>query len=136
MKIKLIRHTFTSTATIGDLYVNDAFICNTLEDVDRHLESGGKKIYAETAIPCGEYRIKWTYSPRFGKMLPELLNVPQFAGVRIHAGNSSKDTEGCLLCGKWNKRDKDWISDSRNTIQKLFTLIQCDENLTITIKRK
>ena len=59
----------------------------------------GQKIAGKTAIPSGMYRVKKTFSPRFKKILPEILEVEGFSGVRIHAGNTAKDTEGCLLLG-------------------------------------
>lgn len=135
-RLEVIRHTFTNKSTIGDLFINGKFVCNTLEDCDRHLEEGGKKIYGETAIPCGEYRIKWTYSPKYGRRMPELLNVPQYQGVRIHSGNKPEDTEGCILCGTKTDTKADWITNSRNAINLVYSLIDSDENLTIKITRK
>ena len=93
--------------TISRLYVNgELFGCNTLEDTDRglrqdmHLEEiKNKKVYGQTAIPSGSYECVYTYSNRFKKMLPLLLNVKGFEGIRIHSGNSAKDTEGCILVG-------------------------------------
>ena len=93
--------------TISRLYVNgELFGCNTLEDADRglsqdmHLEEiKKKKAYGQTAIPRGSYECVYTYSNRFKKMLPLLKDVPGFDGIRIHSGNSAKDTEGCILVG-------------------------------------
>ena len=105
MKLTLKRIALRSTYTIGRLYVDGNYFCDTLEDTVRDLnkngkfDNGEKKVYAKTAIPYGTYEIKWTYSPRFKKYTPQLMNVPSFAGIRIHAGNSSTDTEGCLLLG-------------------------------------
>ena len=70
--------------TIGDLSINGRFFCNVIEDVVR---PAGVKIYGETAIPYGEYKVVMRYSPKFKKVLPLLLDVPMFEGVRIHAGN-------------------------------------------------
>ena len=105
MKLTLNRIALRSTYTIGRLYVDGNYFCDTLEDTVRDLnkngkfDNGEKKVYAKTAIPYGTYEIKWTYSPRFKKYTPQLMNVPSFEGIRIHAGNSSTDTEGCLLLG-------------------------------------
>lgn len=81
--------------TLGTLYVNNEPDVFTLEDVVRE----GPKIAHETAIPAGRYRIVIDKSQRFGRMLPRLLNVPGFTGVRIHSGNTSHDSSGCLLVG-------------------------------------
>ena len=93
--------------TISRLYVNgELFGCNTLEDTDRGLrqdmqleEIKKKKVYGQTAIPRGSYECVYTYSNRFKKMLPLLKDVPGFDGIRIHSGNSAKDTLGCILVG-------------------------------------
>ena len=83
----------------GVMYLNGKVIGQTLEDKDRFLERGGKKIPAETAIPRGRYKVTITYSNRFKKPMPYLHNVPQFEGVRIHGGNTEANTEGCPLLG-------------------------------------
>ena len=93
--------------TISRLYVNgELFGCNALEDADRGLrqdmqleEIKKKKVYGQTAIPRGSYECVYTYSNRFKKMLPLLKDVPGFDGIRIHSGNSAKDTDGCILVG-------------------------------------
>lgn len=95
MIVKVVRTFKGSEYTIGKLYIDDNYFCDTLEDVVR----SGEKVYGQTAIPAGKYKVKKTYSPRFKKKLPEILNVPGFSGVRIHSGNTAKDTEGCLLLG-------------------------------------
>ena len=113
--------------TISRLYVNGKlFGCNTLEDTDRGLrqdmqfeEIKKKKVYGQTAIPCGSYECVYTYSNRFKKMLPLLKDVPGFDGIRIHSGNSAKDTEGCILVGKNNKKGS--VSDSRLWTNKLIS---------------
>lgn len=83
MKIEVIRHTFTGRSTIGSLYIDKKFECYTLEDVVRT----GPKVHGQTAIPEGTYEVQITFSPRFKRDLPLLLNVPNFEGVRIHTGN-------------------------------------------------
>lgn len=141
MKLTLKRIALRSTYTIGRLYVDGNYFCDTLEDTVRDLnkngkfDNGEKKVYAKTAIPYGTYEIKWTYSPRFKKYTPQLMNVPSFEGIRIHAGNSSTDTEGCLLLGQ-NKK-VGMVLNSRATINKFYPMIKeaCSKgNVTIEIK--
>lgn len=128
MKLTLKRIALRSTYTIGRLYVDGNYFCDTLEDTVRDLnkngkfDNGEKKVYAKTAIPYGTYEIKWTYSPRFKKYTPQLMNVPSFEGIRIHSGNSSTDTEGCLLLGE-NKK-VGMVLNSRATINKFYPLIK------------
>ena len=141
MKLTLKRIALRSTYTIGRLYVDGNYFCDTLEDTVRDLnkngkfDNGEKKVYGKTAIPYGTYEIKWTYSPRFKKYTPQLMNVPLFEGIRIHSGNSSTDTEGCLLLGE-NKK-VGMVLNSRATINKFYPLIKkaCSKGkVTIEIK--
>jgi len=106
MKIKLIRKTFTKESTIGELFINDTFFCYTLEDYDRDInkdgdldDAGETKVYGLTAIPKGTYKVILSFSNRFKKYLPEVLNVKGFTGIRIHAGNKAADSHGCILLG-------------------------------------
>ncbi len=120
-QIKVKRTTFTDQSTIGELLIDDKFICYTLEDVDRKLESGGKKIYGETAIPRGTYEVKITYSERFNKMLPLLIDVPQFEGIRMHIGNFKENTHGCILLGYIKDNDK--ILNSTKAVDRVIAII-------------
>lgn len=87
--------------TIGRLYINGVRFCDTLEPPVRDLQADGSgKVAGKTAIPAGEYYVQVTQSPRFRRLLPLLLNVPHFSGVRIHAGNTVADTQGCILVGE------------------------------------
>ena len=135
MKIEVNRIFKASNYTIGELSVNNNYVCDTLED---RVRPTGEKVYGETAIPSGTYTVTLSYSNRFKKTMPEILNVPNFSGIRIHCGNSSKDTEGCLLVGKWDGKTENWISDSKNSYNKLYSLLEeafnKKENITITIK--
>src|SRR4051794_1532912 len=106
MDLKVIRKQFTDKSTIGDLFINDQFECFTLEDVVRPV-----KIKGMTAIPAGIYEVVINFSERFRKLLPLLLNVPTFDGIRIHPGNTDKDTEGCILVGQMKQKDS--IGNSR-----------------------
>lgn len=94
MKIEVKRTFKGPEYTIGKLYIDGNYFCDTLEDTVRDI-----KIVGKTAIPAGTYKVKKTMSPRFQKILPEILNVPNFSGVRIHSGNTAADTDGCLLLG-------------------------------------
>ena len=141
MRIELVRIAFKSTYTIGKLYVDGKYFCDVLEDVDRGLDSSmteseilEKKVKGQTAIPTGHYVINITYSPKYKRMMPLLLDVKGFSGIRIHSGNSSKDTEGCLLVGK-NKK-VGMVLESRDTYQRLFKMMEGQKEITIDITRK
>lgn len=105
MIIEIRRDTFTQTETLGTMHIDGRLFGQTLEDRDRHLESGGVKIKGETAIPRGRYLVSLNFSTRFRKMMPWVHDVPDFAGVRIHGGNTAADTEGCPLLGQYRDRD-------------------------------
>ena len=119
-----IKHT---EYTIGELYVDGTKFCQIMEDTDRGLmfqmpleEIKKLKIYGKTAIPTGIYQIIFSYSEKFKKVLPLLLNVPGYAGIRMHAGNSEVDTEGCLLPGEESGRK---VINSRATCKALFAIM-------------
>lgn len=136
MKIKVKRIYRGPEYTIGHLYVNDVYVCDTLEDRDRGLDYRmslskikAKKIAGKTAIPTGIYRMTLDVkSPKFGSKafykevcdgyLPRLIGVPGYDGVLIHVGNTQNDTDGCILVG-YNKV-KGQIIDSRNAFKKLW----------------
>jgi hypothetical protein len=130
MELRLARTTSTGRSTIGDLSIDGKFECYTLEDCVRPV-----KIKNMTAIPAGRYRVIITYSQRFKRLLPLLLNVPQFEGVRIHSGNAAADTEGCILVGR--TKAKDFIGESRLAFDKLFARLSAavaTEEIYINIK--
>ena len=138
MNLKLIRKEFTEISTIGDLYVDGNFYCYTLEDRVREIKNqpvGEWKIPGKTAIPYGTYSIILDFSNRFQKILPRLLDVSGFDGIRIHSGNVAENTEGCILVGF--KKQKDFISESKICLSKLFesilSAINNNETVTITI---
>lgn len=141
MKLTLKRIALRPTYTIGKLYIDDVYFCDTIEDTVRDLnkngkfDNGEKKVHSKTAIPYGIYEIKWTYSPRFKKYTPQLMNVPSFDGIRIHAGNTSADTEGCLILGKNKQVGK--VLNSRDTINKFYPIIkEACSNGKVTIEIK
>ena len=130
MKLLLKRLHKTDKSTIGELYVDGKFECYTLEDVERK-----EKVFGKTAIPKGTYDVVMTMSNRFKKMMPLLLNVPGYEGVRIHSGNKPEDTEGCLLLGK--TRGIDSIGESRNAIAAFYPKVESAlkvGKVTITIE--
>jgi len=114
-------------SVIGELTIDGVFECFTLEDIERPI-----KIKGETAIPKGEYKVIINQSNRFKKLLPLLLNVPGFEGVRIHPGNTNHDTEGCILVGQ--TRHKEFIGQSRKAFEKLFKKMQSAKNITLIIQ--
>lgn len=106
MKLRLERKHFKDTYTIGNLYVDDTFFSNTLEDKNRDVNKNGKfdngesKVYGETCIPFGTYKVVVNMSPKFKRELPRLLDVPSFEGILIHRGNTAEDSAGCILVGE------------------------------------
>ena len=134
MELKLNRIFLGSSANIGELLVNDKHLCDTLED---RVRPEGEKVYGKTAIPEGAYEMVLSYSPRFKKILPEILNVPNFTGIRIHSLNKAEESEGCIGVGEWNGKDTNWISNSRIAFNELMSLLQKaannKEKITITI---
>ena len=118
----LLRMDFAETHTLGSLYQGDWFLGFTCEDRDRNLEIGGTKIPKQTAIPRGYYRLTVSMSKRFGKLMPEILDVPQFSGIRIHGGNTHEDTEGCPLLGA--EKTMTGVRDCKEVNARLIKLIQ------------
>ena len=93
------------------------YLCDTLEPQWRDYKNGARKIMGRSAIPEGRYAVVITYSPKMEQWLPLLLNVPKFSGIRIHAGNTAEDTEGCILVGK--NREVGKVLDSRIWVHRL-----------------
>lgn len=130
MELKLVRDKTSGNSTTGKLYVNGVFECYTLED-----EVRDKKLPGITAIGTGKYKVIIDMSNRFKRLLPLLLNVPNFAGVRIHPGNTSEDTEGCILVGQSIQviNNQNFLNASRAAFNKLFNKMQ-DTKTPITIE--
>lgn len=118
----LKRIALKETYTIGKLYINDVYFCDTIEDKVRE---PGVKVYGKTAIPYGKYKIIINYSPKFKKMLPRLLDVPGFSGVLIHSGNTADDSSGCILVGNNNEVGR--VNNSRATMEKLMNVLTGNE---------
>lgn len=128
MKLELTRIALRDTYTIGKLYVDGVYFCDTLEDNVRDInkngifDNGETKVHGKTAIPYGKYEVVWAYSPRFKRYTPRLLNVKSFTGVLIHAGNSHEDTDGCILLGQNKVTGK--VINSKEFVNKLYPIIK------------
>lgn len=125
MEITLTPVSKTSNSTISTVKVNGMFECYALEDTVREVKGqpvSQWKVAGKTAIPAGRYKVIVDMSNRFKRELPLLVNVPGFAGVRIHPGNSSADTEGCILPGA--SHSTDWVGESKKAFASLFDKIR------------
>jgi len=139
MKLKLIRIAKKGGYTIGKLYMDDVFFCDTLEDKDRGLTSemtteeiAKIKVKHETAIPTGTYNVIVNVSPRFKRELPRLLNIKGFDGILIHRGNTAKDTSGCILVGENKEVGK--VINSTEYELRLVKLLKKYEHISIEVK--
>lgn len=118
MEITVKRINKTNDYTIGQMFIDDEYFCDTLEDTVRDLTNVKDKIYGRTAIPAGTYSVILDYSGHFKKLLPHILDIPFFSGVRIHSGNDVEDTNGCILVGSYHHAG--YITESRATMEKLM----------------
>lgn len=143
MELTLDRKWCKDSYSIGNLYIDGQKFCNTCEDRDRGLtdmmtveEIKKTKVYGETAIPKGTYTVTLTYSNKYKKIMPLINNVKGFDGIRIHSGNTAKDSLGCILVGENKEVGK--VLNSRATYDKLFAKLKAASNkgekITITIK--
>ena len=148
MELILERIAKRKTYTIGRLYIQrhvddeylagteNQYLCDTLEPTWRDYEHGAYKVKGRSAIPEGRYAVVISFSPKFKQWLPILLGVPKFEGIRIHAGNCSEDTEGCILVGK--NREVGKVLESRKWLYELKQLIVAakarNEAVWLTIK--
>lgn len=137
IKLLLKRIARKSSYTIGKLFVDGVYFCDTLEDTDR-LDEGMslddiKKLKqpGQTAIPEGSYKVIVNASPKFKRSLPRLQNVPGFEGVLIHRGNTAKDTAGCILVGE-NKK-VGMVLNSTYYEERLVEILKHDDNISIEI---
>ena len=128
MLLTVKRTNFTEESTIGELFIDGKFFCYTLEDKDRGLtdsmslaEIKLRKIFGITCIPYGKYKVVLSMSPKFGKILPEIQGVKGYSGIRIHTGNTAKDSLGCLLVGK--KKAFNQIFESTAAMRELMLLL-------------
>ena len=141
MELKLKRTKFEKNYTEGKLYINGKYFCDTIEDTERNLPlkcpttfecKCKEKIYGETAILKGIYKVILSFSNRFKKILPEILNVEHFKGIRIHGGNKAEDSHGCILLGIKSKDGE--ILSSQITIKKFILLLEKEKEITINIE--
>ena len=135
MKITVERRYLGAAYTIGSMYVDGVYFCDTLEDRVRNLAKEDK-VKHETAIPYGQYQVVLNMSPRFKRELPRLLNVPHFEGILIHRGNTANDTSGCILVGENKVKGK--VINSTGYELKLVDICRSalskGEGITIEIK--
>lgn len=146
MEIGLNRRHFKDTYTIGKLYIDSQYFCDTLEDKVRELhdinhdndfnDPGEGKIYGETAIPCGRYKVDIVWWTKHQKEVPIILGVPGFTGILIHSGSDPKHTEGCILVGENKYKGRlvnspyyattltNMIRDAINEKEKVFITIK------------
>lgn len=140
MELLLKRRFLGETYTIGSLFVNGKYFCDTLEDKTRDLNKNGvfdgneKKVMHQTSIPYGVYQVVVKLSPRFKRNLPRLLNVPEFDGILIHRGNTDADTSGCIIVGENKVKGK--VINSTGYEVKLTEMLTAAQNRKeqITIK--
>lgn len=146
MQITVTRQHFSESCTIGELTIEgDDIKLYTLEDTCRRLSQTDdlavikqSKVFGQTAIPYGTYEVAMTYSNRFKRIMPQLLNVKGFEGVRIHSGNVAEQTEGCLLCGYKKDVVNNMVLNSRSAIGELYMILDeaCKkEKVYLTITR-
>jgi len=130
--LRLQREPSDNGATFSALYLNDIFQCWGLEDAIREQPGvvvASWKIAGKTAIPAGRYQIDLTLSQRFGRVLPLLLDVPGFSGIRIHSGNSAADTEGCILVGQGRNDSQETITASKLAFDDLLVRLHAAKSI-------
>lgn len=129
MKIIVNRSNKLDKCIIGEMFIDDVFFAYTLEDIEQP-----NKVYGETCIPLGNYSVIVDHSNRFNRDMPHILNVPGFEGIRIHGGNTDKDTHGCILIGSncWLSLHK--IGNCAERVSKIIELIKNSEDVMITIR--
>lgn len=140
-RLTLVREYLFDKTTIGRLFWDGEFVCFTCEDVDRYLEiESNTKVAGETAIPIGDYHVTITMSNRFNQPMPLISVVKGFSGIRIHAGNSSSDTEGCILLGDvYSTAFPERIFQSRVAFARFFSRLKgalASGPVALTILRK
>ncbi len=132
IELRVFRTDLRPMHTLGIMDFNGEYFCHTLEDTDRKLETNPTgKVYGETAIPRGKYVVVVDFSHRFKMDMPHVLGVPLFDGIRIHPGNTDKDTHGCILVG--DIRTHNGIGQSRVAWARLMARLRGEKNITLEI---
>jgi len=134
MRLVLHRRYLKETYTIGALSIDGEYFCDTIEDKVRDLPAEAK-VYGQTAIPYGRYEVELSLSPKFKRLLPMLMDVKYFTGIRIHAGNSARDSSGCILPGE-NKKKGMVINSTKYEkllVKKMKLAIKRGEEISLTI---
>ena len=131
MKLTIQRYLFTEDYTMGLLFIDGVYFCDTIEDKYRGQELSKIKVVDETCIPYGVYSAKLTYSPKYQKIMPQILDVPYFTGVRIHAGNTAKDSSGCIIVGIKSENGK--VLSSRKMYNALMKRLETANNIKVDI---
>lgn len=139
MELKLKRDLKNNIFTLGKLFIDEVLFCYTVEDKDRDInndgdldDAGETKVYGETAIPKGTYKVVLSVSNRFKKLMPEVLNVKGFEGIRIHAGNSAIDSHGCIIVG--TVRTPNGVGLSRDCFIRLMKRLEGRKNINLIIE--
>jgi hypothetical protein len=139
MEILVKRLYKTSAYTIGKMYIDGQYLCDTVEDTDRGLtqtmtsqQIAVKKVYGKTAIPAGRYKVTLTFSNKFKRVLPLVNDVIGFLGIRIHAGNTADDSLGCIIVGE--NKIKGGVVNSKVTLERLMAKLIGQTNILLTIE--
>jgi hypothetical protein len=139
MELKLKRDLLNDSYTLGKLSIDGKDFCFTVEDKVRDINNDGDlddkgetKVYGETAIPKGKYKVILSMSNRFKVLMPEILNVKGFEGIRIHAGNTSIDTHGCIIIG--TVRTPNGVGLSRDCFKRLMLRLKEQKEITLIIE--
>jgi len=130
--INIKRLYFKDTYTIGKCTVDGEYICDTIEDTVRVLNSKEDKVYGETAIPAGTYNADIYFSKKFGYKVVRLFDVPYFEGIYVHKGNTAKDSLGCIILGYNDK--KGWVSRPTIALNKLIKAVEGADKIIVTIE--
>lgn len=129
MELRLKRDLKNESYTLGKLSIDGTFFCFTVEDTVR---LAGQKVFGQTAIPAGSYKVIINHSNHFNKDMPLLLDVPNFEGVRIHSGNTAADSEGCIIVG--TTREPNGVGLSRQCFTRLMDKLKGQKEVYLVIE--
>ena len=130
VQLRLTRRVYGSTFTLGEIQYNGDHFCYTVEDQVRPADA--PKVPGKTAIPAGTYKVVLNWSPHFKRIMPLLLNVPNFSGIRIHSGYDADDTEGCIIVGY--NLGSSYVLNSRTAYNDLMERLQAEDSEDITLE--